>query len=124
MSEAKATGCDTAVMQKLSLEALAREQIDAAARTTNGTSARTVYGGHEHVLRQTLIGLVAGAAMAEHESPGEATLQVLSGRLRLVAGDDVWEGRAGDLLIVPPGRHRVDAVDNSAALLTVAKQLH
>jgi quercetin dioxygenase-like cupin family protein len=111
-------------MQKLSLAALAREQIEAAARTTSGTSARTVYGGHEHMLRQTLIGLRAGAGMAEHESPGEATLQVVSGRVHLVADDDVWDGRAGDLLIIPPGRHRVDAVDDAAILLTVAKQLH
>jgi len=45
-----------------------------------------VWGGHEHVLRQTLIALTAGSSMSEHENPGEATLQVISGRVRLVSG--------------------------------------
>jgi len=109
-------------MEKFSLVALARQQMHAAEQTTSGTSAKTVYGGHEHVLRQTLIGLRAGAVMAEHANPGEATLHVLEGRVRLVAGTDSWDGRAGDLLVVPPARHSVEAVDNSAVLLTVGKQ--
>ena len=52
----------------------------------------TVCGGHEHVLRQTLIALRAGSHLDEHASPGEATLQVLHGRVSLVAGDDRWNG--------------------------------
>ena len=35
----------------------------------------------------------------------EATLQVLSGTIRLTAGDDVWEGTSGDHLVIPPHRH-------------------
>jgi len=35
--------------------------------------AHTVYGGHEHVLRQTVIALVGGSRLEEHENPGEAT---------------------------------------------------
>jgi quercetin dioxygenase-like cupin family protein len=108
-------------MEKFSLAALARQQMQAASETTNGTSAKTVYGGHEHVLRQTLIGLRAGAVMAEHASPGEATLHVLEGRVRLIASEDAWHGQAGDLLIVPPERHSVQAVEDSAVLLTVGK---
>jgi hypothetical protein len=42
-------------MQKTSLDALAREQIQAAHGASNGRTARTVYGGHEHVLRQTVM---------------------------------------------------------------------
>ena len=52
-------------MQKLSLQALAREQLTSAGATSSGRSARTVYGGHEHSLRQTLIALTAGSSMAE-----------------------------------------------------------
>ncbi len=40
--------------------------------------ARTVYGGHEHVLRQTLIALAAGHKLDEHENPDEATVHVCS----------------------------------------------
>jgi quercetin dioxygenase-like cupin family protein len=112
----------TALMEKFSLTALVRSQMQAAVQTTSGTSAKTVYGGHEHVLRQTLIGLRAGAVMAEHANPGEATLHVLAGRVRLVAGDDAWEGRVGDLLIVPPGRHSVEVLEDAAVLLTVGKR--
>ena len=85
-------------------------------------SAETVHGGHEHVLRQTLITLRAGTAMTEHENPGEATVLVLRGRVRLRSGADSWEGIAGDLLIVPPARHSLEAVEDAAALLTVAKR--
>src|SRR4051794_23701745 len=42
---------------------------------------RTVYGGHEHVLGQIMIALVAGQALAEHENSGEATVHVLHGRV-------------------------------------------
>ena len=38
-------------MEKLSLDALARELMKAASAAPAGRSARTVYGGHEHVLR-------------------------------------------------------------------------
>ena len=74
-------------------------------------------------MRQTVIALAAGAALDEHESPGEATVHVLRGRVRLIAGTNSWEGSAGDLLIVPTARHALEALEPSAILLTVAKTL-
>jgi quercetin dioxygenase-like cupin family protein len=108
-------------MEKSSLTALVRAQLDLAARASSGRSAHTVYGGHEHVLRQTLIALNAGQRMDEHENPGEATVHVLHGRIRLVAGATSWDGSPGDLLIVPQARHALEALETSAILLTVAK---
>jgi quercetin dioxygenase-like cupin family protein len=108
-------------MQKFSLDAIAREQAKRAAAAPSGRSATTVYGGHEHALRQTVIALSGGAALDEHESPGEATIQVLHGRVRLTAGQTVWDGRTGDFLIVPDARHALAALEDSAILLTVSK---
>jgi quercetin dioxygenase-like cupin family protein len=108
-------------MQKLSLDAQAREHLERAAASSAGRSAETVYGGHEHTLRQTLVAMVAGTTMAEHENPGEATVLVLRGRIRLTSGEVSWEGRAGDLIAVPPARHSLEIIEDSAFLLTVAK---
>ncbi|CAM5450331.1 cupin domain-containing protein [Streptomyces hirsutus] len=109
-------------MQKLSLDALAREHLERAAAASTGRSASTVYGGHEHTLRQTLLALTSGTSLAEHENPGEATLLVLRGRVRLTSGETSWEGRDGDLIIIPPARHALEALEDAVVLLTVAKQ--
>ena len=47
-------------MQKISLDALAREHLKRARPAPSGRSAQTVDGGHEHVLRQALMTLVKG----------------------------------------------------------------
>ena len=107
-------------MEKVSLTALARQQLEIAQNASSGRSARTVYGGHEHSLRQTVIALAEGRSLSEHESPGEATLQVLSGRVRLVAGEESWEGAEGEHLVIPPLRHDLTALTDAAVLLTVA----
>ncbi len=109
-------------MEKQSLKALVRQHLELAERASSGRSAHTVYGGHEHQLRQTLIAMTAGHSMAEHDSPGEATVHVLHGRVRLVAGDVSWNGSPGDLLTVPLSRHSLEAVETSAVLLTVSQR--
>jgi quercetin dioxygenase-like cupin family protein len=108
-------------VQKLSVTALAREQLGRARTSSSGRSAATVFGGHEHVLRQTVIALVGGRRLDDHVNPGEATVYVLSGRVTLAAGGDSWNGSPGDLLVVPDSVHSLEAREDSAVLLTVAK---
>jgi len=85
-------------MRKLSLDALARELLsrategEASGATSGSRAAQTVVGGHEKVLRQTVIALAKDAALAEHASPGEATLYVLRGRVYPVRGNRVLGG--------------------------------
>jgi len=108
-------------VNKLSLDALAREQLERATDEPSGRSSSTVFGGHEHVLRQTVIALREGSSLTEHNSPGEATIIVLSGRVRLSAGSTSWEGRKGDLLVIPPERHSLEALKDTVIVLTTAK---
>lgn len=108
-------------MQKFSLDALAREHLERAAASPAGRSAETVYGGHEHVLRHTLVALRAGNEMAEHGNAGEASVFVLRGRIRLRSGENSWEGMSGDLLVVPQARHSLEAIEDAAFVLTSAK---
>jgi quercetin dioxygenase-like cupin family protein len=109
-------------MEKFSLDALVRAQSAAAARASSGRAAETVFGGHEHVLRQTVVAMTSGTTSSEHENPGEATVHVLRGRVRLTSDGQAWDGRAGDLIVVPASRHALEALEDSAILLTVAKR--
>jgi quercetin dioxygenase-like cupin family protein len=109
-------------MNKISLDALARERLEEATASASGRSSETVFGGHEKLLRQTLVALRAGSALDEHASPGEATVQVLRGRVTLQAGEVGWDGRTGDLLVVPDARHSLQAHEDSVILLTVGKR--
>lgn len=108
-------------MQKFSLDALGREHLERAAQSPAGRSAETVYGGHEHVLRQTVVALREGTELSEHDNPGEASVLVLRGRVRLHSGQDSWEAMTGDLLAIPPARHSLQSLEDSVIVLTVAK---
>jgi quercetin dioxygenase-like cupin family protein len=108
-------------MERTSLTDLIAQHLDVARAAPSGRSAQTVYGGADRTLRQTMLVLVAGQRLDEHENPGEATLHVLRGRVRLVTADADEEATAGDLLAIPDARHSVEAEEDSAVLLTVAK---
>jgi len=68
-----------------------------------------------------MIAMMTGQMLNEHENPGEATVHVLHGRVRLAAGDTSWEGSPGDLIVVPDAPHTLEALETAAVLLTVAK---
>jgi quercetin dioxygenase-like cupin family protein len=87
----------------------------------SGRAASTIIGGSGSFLRHTVVALTAGTTLAEHENPGEATILVLEGTVRLVAAETDRCGREGDLLVVPQSRHSLQAMTDATLLLTVAK---
>jgi quercetin dioxygenase-like cupin family protein len=110
-------------MDTISLTALAGEKLAEAKQTQSGRAAHTIHGGHTHELRHTVVALLAGHALAEHDSPGEATLQVLRGHLRLTAGSESCDCQTGDYVDIPPQRHALEALEDSVVMLTVLKHL-
>ena len=108
-------------MDTTHLTEIADAELDAARAASAGRAARTLHGGRHRALRQTVVALRDGARLDDHESPGEATLQVLRGRVRLSSPDGDVEGGEGDLLVIPPTRHGLTALEDAAVLLTVVK---
>lgn len=106
-------------MDRTSLDTLAQSLLAEAREAHSGRAAHTVYGGADHALRQTAIALIAGSELAEHNSPGEATLQVLHGKVRLSSSDAAIDGAAGDIVPIPPVRHALAALEDAVVLLTV-----
>ena len=107
--------------QIISLPALAAEQLAAARNSSAGRAAQTIPHTADARLRQTVLALAGGHGLGEHDSPGEAALQVLLGCVRLTAGPDEWEAEEGDHLVIPPLRHDLSALEDAAILLTVVR---
>jgi len=97
------------------LTALADHHLGAARDSAHGRSAELVV--HDGVLRQSLIALVAGTELAEHNSPPAASLHVLLGRVR-ITGEEGPEIGAGELQVLTHLRHAVTALEDSVFLLT------
>jgi quercetin dioxygenase-like cupin family protein len=104
------------------LTALATELLTAAATAHARRAARTLAHPVDG-LRQTVIALLAGADLGEHESPGPASLQVLRGRVRVVAADQTVELAAGSIAPIPDQRHSLHSDEDSVVLLSVAVEV-
>ncbi|WP_448624738.1 LuxR family transcriptional regulator [Geodermatophilus sp. URMC 64] len=105
--------------QPVDLADLAGDLLAQAATTSARRAART-FAHPAGGLRQTVIALLGGTELSEHESPGPATLQLLRGRARLVAGDREIALTAGALVPVPSARHSLHADEDTVAVLTIA----
>lgn len=105
-------------MESTHLDTLVRDLLDQARSASAGRSAIALHRGRHHQLRQTVIALAGDQRLDEHEAPSEATLLVLAGSVRLTAGDESWEGSAGELLVIPDVRHDLLALEDAAVLLT------
>jgi quercetin dioxygenase-like cupin family protein len=98
------------------------EALLATARDAGpGRAAATLTPGPGRPLKQTVMALLEGVALDDHEAPDDATLQVLRGTVVLTGeGLDV-ELSAGDHIAIPPQRHGLRAMTDAAVLLTVAE---
>lgn len=98
------------------LAALADEHLAAAHTADHGRSAHLVI--HDGVLRQSVIALVSGTSLDEHNAPPAASLQVLRGRVKLTAAGRSVELSAGELEMIPKERHGLTALEDAVVLLT------
>lgn len=94
---------------------LVEQHLAAARASEHGRSAELLL--HDGVLRQTVIALVGGTELAEHNSPHAASIQVLLGRVQ-VTGVATPALSAGELALLTHERHAVTALEDSAFLLT------
>jgi quercetin dioxygenase-like cupin family protein len=108
-------------MNPVSVHEAIEEHLAKAQQSPQGRSSHTLVGGHDRVLRQTLIALKGGEKLGEHEAPGEATLLVLRGRVSLGTSSGEQEVGTHELAEIPMERHDLTAHEDSVVLLTVAK---
>jgi quercetin dioxygenase-like cupin family protein len=107
-------------IQVRNLAVVAGDLLGQAAAGPAGRAALTLVGGAGAPLKQTMLALRSGEDLAEHDAPGAASLQVVTGRVRLVTEGARWELGQGDHIRIPPVRHRVESLEDSVVLLTVA----
>jgi quercetin dioxygenase-like cupin family protein len=94
-----------------------REDLE---HTSGGRAAKTL--AKTEGLRVTLVLIKEGFELNPEATAGGATLEVLTGRLRIDAGlGEPWEVAAGELIVLADNlRERVAALEETAFLLTVA----
>ena len=108
-------------MSTTDLNALAEELLDTASLASSGREMRAFHGAPGGSLTQLVLALVAGRTLSDHENPGQATLQVLRGRVELATADEQWQLESGGYLVIPQQRHQLTALEDSVVILTVVK---
>ena len=103
------------------LRTAGEELLDQARAGNAGRAGRTLIPGAGAALKQTLLALTGGTTLADHESPGAATLQTLTGRVRLTTAAGGIELGPGEFAAIPETRHGVNALEDAVLLLSVAQ---
>jgi quercetin dioxygenase-like cupin family protein len=84
-----------------------------------GHFARTLFKKPD--FRMVLISMDKGSIVNEHHADGTISVQVLKGSIRFTAqGDDHGLQVNGVLMLGPSIKHKVEALEESAFLLTIA----
>ncbi|SDS17809.1 cupin domain-containing protein [Agrococcus carbonis] len=107
-------------MELVHLTPTADELLAAAREASSGRAARSIRSGRDARLRQTLMALTRGRGLDDHVAPGEATLQVVVGSVRLRWEEQALDLDAGDWVELPDAVHALDAETDAVVLLTVS----
>ena len=87
--------------------------------TSGGRAAKTL--AKTEGLRVTLVLIKTGFELNPEATAGGASLEVITGRLRILAGGQPWEVSAGELIVLAANlRERITALEGTAFLLTAA----
>lgn len=100
---------------------LNQEIADAAAKKPwpSGHYAKMLFKKHD--FRVVLMNMDRGSHMKEHHADGTISVQVLKGKIRVNIGGHSHELAAGSLFTLAASiRHDVEALDDSAFLLTIS----
>ncbi len=85
----------------------------------SGHNARTLFKKHD--FRIVLITMEAAARMKEHHADGTISIQCLKGHVRVSVHGKSHDVRVGNLFTLAASiRHDVEAIDDSAFLLTIS----
>jgi quercetin dioxygenase-like cupin family protein len=85
----------------------------------SGHNARTLFKKHD--FRIVLITMEAAARMKQHHADGTISIQVIKGQIRVTVHGKPHDLHAGNLFTLGASiRHDVEAVDESAFLLTIS----
>jgi quercetin dioxygenase-like cupin family protein len=96
------------------------EQLHREVGWQSGQNAKTLVK-HDG-LRIVLIALKARSSIPEHHTEAQISIQTVGGHIQVRAQGRSFELRAGGLLALDQGvPHHVEAVDESAFLLTIAR---
>jgi quercetin dioxygenase-like cupin family protein len=123
MEMAKPESAEFGVM--FDLATIAQDMRGEEAYAREGHTARTL--AREPDLRVVLIAMRAGSRVADHIANETVSIQTFAGRVRLhlpplarQREDRIVELPTGGLLVLEPGiEHSIDAVDDSAVLVTL-----
>ena len=95
------------------------EQLSAEPEWRNGHNAKTLVKYDD--LRVVLSALKAQARLPEHRTDGRISIQAVAGHIHVHAQGRTFDLRAGGLVALDRGLpHDVEAIEDSAFLLTIA----
>ena len=100
------------------LMSVGAELMDKARSSGRGRAVKAVVRQPGQSL--ILLALPEGGGLPDHDAPGPASLQCLTGSVVLAAGEREWPLPAGTAVLIPQERHEVRALADSLCLLAVS----